>query len=184
MTLKYARMDNLIPPLSTNPRIGRIRDRFLDWQRQVISRYPNIMRGARGWTVLPPISRGSWRPTRIGHWSCSRRTWKPATRQEATCRWRSTGFWPNRQGMTRSKQWRKVCRKGDRCERFHRARRSRYRFPVHSNSIRKQINKNSCEFSQNSLDKFTINVKIKLLLKPISVPNGYSKLGGTGITTP
>jgi hypothetical protein len=48
MTLKYARMDNLIPPLSTNPRIGRIRDRFLDWQRQVISRYPNIMRGARG----------------------------------------------------------------------------------------------------------------------------------------
>ena len=47
MTLKYARMDDLIPPLSTNPAIGRIRDRFVDWQRQVISRYPNIMRGAR-----------------------------------------------------------------------------------------------------------------------------------------
>ncbi|MBN2552229.1 MAG: DUF4125 family protein [Spirochaetales bacterium] len=47
MTLKYARMDDLIPPLSTNPVIGRILDRFVDWQQQVISRYPNIMRGAR-----------------------------------------------------------------------------------------------------------------------------------------
>ena len=47
MTLKYARMDNLIPPLSENPLIHRIRQRFLRWQEEVIARYPNIMRGAR-----------------------------------------------------------------------------------------------------------------------------------------
>ena len=47
MTLKYARMDNLIPPLSENPLIHRVRQRFLRWQADVISRYPNIMRGAR-----------------------------------------------------------------------------------------------------------------------------------------
>ena len=47
MTLKYARMDNLIPPISENPRIHQIRERFLRWQKEVIERYPNIMRGAR-----------------------------------------------------------------------------------------------------------------------------------------
>jgi hypothetical protein len=47
MTLKYARMDNLIPPLSGNPLIHQIRRRFLQWQKEVIARYPNIMRGAR-----------------------------------------------------------------------------------------------------------------------------------------
>jgi hypothetical protein len=47
MTLKYARMDDLIPPLSRNPLIPRIRERFLQWQKEVSARYPNIMRGAR-----------------------------------------------------------------------------------------------------------------------------------------
>ena len=47
MTLKYARMDELIPPLSENPRIHRIRERFLQWQKEVIAGYPNTMRGAR-----------------------------------------------------------------------------------------------------------------------------------------
>ena len=47
MTLKYARMDDLIPPLSMNPLIPRIRGRFLHWQEEVSARYPNIMRGAR-----------------------------------------------------------------------------------------------------------------------------------------
>jgi hypothetical protein len=47
MTLKYARMDDLIPPLSQNPLIPRIRERFLQWQKEVIERYPNVMRGAR-----------------------------------------------------------------------------------------------------------------------------------------
>jgi hypothetical protein len=47
MTLKYARMANLIPPLSENPLIDQIRRRFLQWQEEVIARYPNTMRGAR-----------------------------------------------------------------------------------------------------------------------------------------
>ena len=47
MTLKYARMDHLIPRISENPRIDQIRERFLRWQTDVIARYPNIMRGAR-----------------------------------------------------------------------------------------------------------------------------------------
>jgi hypothetical protein len=47
MTLKYARLDDLVPPLSTNPRIAWIRERFVDWQRQVIADYPAVMRGAR-----------------------------------------------------------------------------------------------------------------------------------------
>jgi hypothetical protein len=47
MTLKYARMDDLIPPLSENPRIHQIRERFLQWQKEVITGYPNTMHGAR-----------------------------------------------------------------------------------------------------------------------------------------
>lgn len=47
MTLKYARMDNLIPPLKNNPLLDRICDQFILWQREVISRYPNTMRTAR-----------------------------------------------------------------------------------------------------------------------------------------
>jgi hypothetical protein len=47
MTLKYARMDDLMPPLSENPLIPRIREHFLRWQKEVMVRYPNIMRGAR-----------------------------------------------------------------------------------------------------------------------------------------
>ncbi|MBN1837806.1 MAG: DUF4125 family protein [Spirochaetales bacterium] len=47
MTLKYARMDDRIPPLSRNPRIAWIRQRLVDWQREVIARYPKLMRGAR-----------------------------------------------------------------------------------------------------------------------------------------
>ena len=47
MTLKYARMDDLIPPLSENPLVQRIRRRFLQWQEEVIAGYPNTMRGAR-----------------------------------------------------------------------------------------------------------------------------------------
>ncbi len=47
MTLKYARMDDLIPPLSQNPLVSRIRERFLHWKKEILARYPNIMRGAR-----------------------------------------------------------------------------------------------------------------------------------------
>jgi len=47
MTLKYARMDKLINPLSENPCIGEILDRFITWQRDFISQYPMIMQGGR-----------------------------------------------------------------------------------------------------------------------------------------
>jgi hypothetical protein len=40
-------MDNLIPRISSNPLIQRIRERFVRWQEEVIETYPNIMRGAR-----------------------------------------------------------------------------------------------------------------------------------------
>lgn len=47
MTLKYARMDNLIEPCSTNPLIGEIRDRYVTWQHEVHREYPNTMRRGR-----------------------------------------------------------------------------------------------------------------------------------------
>jgi Protein of unknown function (DUF4125) len=47
MTIKYARMDDLIPPYSRNPRIGDITTQFVDWQRDIMARFPNIMRGGR-----------------------------------------------------------------------------------------------------------------------------------------
>ena len=47
MTLKYARMDNLIPSMNTNPAISRIADIQLGWQRDMASRYPKIMSRGR-----------------------------------------------------------------------------------------------------------------------------------------
>jgi hypothetical protein len=47
MTLKYARMDNLIPPLNTNPLIGKIVEIQCAWQRDVLLKYPGIMGGGR-----------------------------------------------------------------------------------------------------------------------------------------
>jgi hypothetical protein len=47
MTMKYARMDNLIEPLSTNPLIHRIRDRYVAWQGEVHRDCPNTMRRGR-----------------------------------------------------------------------------------------------------------------------------------------
>jgi hypothetical protein len=43
MTLKYARMENLIPPLNENPIIDRIVQMELEAQREMLSRYPNIL---------------------------------------------------------------------------------------------------------------------------------------------
>ena len=43
MTLKYARMENLIPPLNENPIIDRIVRMELEAQREMLSRYPNIL---------------------------------------------------------------------------------------------------------------------------------------------
>ena len=47
MTMKYARMDNLIPPRSVNPRIDEIVAQFIEWQGRFIVEFPNIMRGGR-----------------------------------------------------------------------------------------------------------------------------------------
>lgn len=47
MTLKYARMDNLIPPLTQNELIGKIADIQLSWQREMIARYPGFMSRGR-----------------------------------------------------------------------------------------------------------------------------------------
>jgi uncharacterized protein DUF4125 len=47
MTIKYARMDDLIPPYSHSPRINDIVVRFVEWQRDFMTRFPNIMRGGR-----------------------------------------------------------------------------------------------------------------------------------------
>lgn len=47
MTLKYARMDDLVPPLTDNPLVGRIRDRYVSWQRQLQRDYPGTLRQGR-----------------------------------------------------------------------------------------------------------------------------------------
>jgi len=47
MTLKYARMENLIRPLSVNPIIDAIVQMALEAQRGMLLRYPNILSGGR-----------------------------------------------------------------------------------------------------------------------------------------
>lgn len=47
MTIKYARIDNLIPPYSENSLINKIAETFKSWQREILDKYPNIMRGGR-----------------------------------------------------------------------------------------------------------------------------------------
>ena len=47
MTQKYARMDNLIPPLSSNPLIDTIVGYHCAWQRSMMKKYPGIMCGGR-----------------------------------------------------------------------------------------------------------------------------------------
>ena len=47
MTQKYARMDNLIPKLSSNPLIDKIVEYQSAWQRSMMKKYPGIMSGGR-----------------------------------------------------------------------------------------------------------------------------------------
>lgn len=47
MTLKYGRMENLIPCLNDDPLIDKIVDAQLMWQKEMFEQYPNLMRGAR-----------------------------------------------------------------------------------------------------------------------------------------
>ena len=51
MTQKYARMDNLIPQLNSNPLIDTIVGYQYAWQRSMMKKYPGIMSGGR------PLSR-------------------------------------------------------------------------------------------------------------------------------
>jgi len=52
MTQKYARMDNLIKKLSTNPLIDKIAEVQCAWQRAMIKKYPGIMSGGRPLTSV------------------------------------------------------------------------------------------------------------------------------------
>jgi uncharacterized protein DUF4125 len=47
MTLKYARMENKIPILNTNPSIDKIVVISRNWQKEMIEKFPSIMNGAR-----------------------------------------------------------------------------------------------------------------------------------------
>jgi hypothetical protein len=47
LTIKYARMEQIIPPYSSNPHIDRIVDVFVRWQEEVQRQYPMVMRGSR-----------------------------------------------------------------------------------------------------------------------------------------
>jgi hypothetical protein len=47
MTIKYARMDNLIPAENKNPLIDRIVEIQYGWQKEMFKRYPYLMGGAR-----------------------------------------------------------------------------------------------------------------------------------------
>jgi hypothetical protein len=47
MTLKYARMGNQIPCLNNDPLIEKIIEIQTVWQKDMFSRYPNLMGGAR-----------------------------------------------------------------------------------------------------------------------------------------
>jgi len=43
MTLKYARMDNLIPPLNHNPAIDQILSARVIWQKELAEKYPHLI---------------------------------------------------------------------------------------------------------------------------------------------
>ncbi len=47
MTIKYARMDDIIPPLTDNPDVSEIVVAQLDWQRELLEKYPRLMGRAR-----------------------------------------------------------------------------------------------------------------------------------------
>jgi hypothetical protein len=47
MTIKYARMDNLLPAENLNPQIDEIVTIQLRWQTEIVRKYPYLMAGAR-----------------------------------------------------------------------------------------------------------------------------------------
>ena len=47
MTLKYARMEGLVPRANANPRIDEIVRISMAWQAEIVEKYPALMSGAR-----------------------------------------------------------------------------------------------------------------------------------------
>lgn len=47
MTIKYARMENLIPPVNESTYIDNITEILIPWQEEFISRYPRFMQRGR-----------------------------------------------------------------------------------------------------------------------------------------
>jgi hypothetical protein len=47
MTIKYARMDNLLPAENLNPQIDDIVAIQLRWQTEMVHKYPHLIAGAR-----------------------------------------------------------------------------------------------------------------------------------------
>ncbi len=47
MTVKYARMENLIPPVNESTYIDKIAEILIPWQEEFIRRYPKFMQGGR-----------------------------------------------------------------------------------------------------------------------------------------
>jgi hypothetical protein len=47
MTIKYARMDNLLPAENRNPQIAQIVKIQSRWQKEMVEKYPHLMAGAR-----------------------------------------------------------------------------------------------------------------------------------------
>ena len=52
MTIKYARMENLIPRNNFNPLIEEIVKLKMIWQQEMINKYPNLMTGGRPLSTL------------------------------------------------------------------------------------------------------------------------------------
>lgn len=50
MTYKYARMDNLIPSENEDPLVKKILDIQIVWQLEMVEKYPELMKNARGVT--------------------------------------------------------------------------------------------------------------------------------------
>lgn len=51
-TEKYARMDDLIPPLNSNPLIQKIVEIEFEWMKQLAERYPRLFQKPRDFTYL------------------------------------------------------------------------------------------------------------------------------------
>jgi hypothetical protein len=82
MTLKHARMENLIPPLSVNPIIEDIVQIELESLRGMLLRYLSIQ--SRGRPRSRPVCEENWRPIRIGRWNYSTEISSRSTREAKT----------------------------------------------------------------------------------------------------